>query len=49
MIDSIVIELCALTQVLHGLNDQSLPADVHLEDKSGKTVQPPPKTKRADA
>lgn len=49
MIDSIVIELCALTQVLHGLNDQSLPAESHIEDKSGKTVLPSPKTKRADA
>jgi len=38
MIDTIIIELCALTQILHGLNDQSLPADTHLVDKAGKTV-----------
>jgi len=38
-IDTIVIELMALTQVLHGLNDSNEAAETHLEDKYGNTVK----------
>lgn len=38
-IDTLVIELMAITQVLHGLNDSNEPADTHLEDKYGNTVK----------
>lgn len=46
IVDTIVIELVALTQVLHGLNDNNEPADTHLVDRAGNTVQP---DKPADA
>lgn len=39
LVDTIVIELMALTQVLHGLNDSNEPADTHFEDKYGNTVK----------
>jgi hypothetical protein len=39
MVDSIIIELCALTQVLHGLNDNNEAAETHLTDKAGNTVK----------
>lgn len=38
-IDHIVIELMALTQVLHGLNDSNEPAETHMEDKFGNTLK----------
>jgi len=38
-VDSLVIELMALTQVLHGLNDSNEPAEMHMEDKYGNTVK----------
>lgn len=43
-VDTLVIELMALTQVLHGLNDSNEPADVHFEDKYGNTVKAPEKS-----
>jgi hypothetical protein len=38
MIDTLVIELMAITQVLHGLNDSNEPAETHMEDKFGNKV-----------
>ena len=43
LVDTLVIELMAITQVLHGLNDFNMPADTHLEDKYGNTVKNPDK------
>ena len=39
-IDTLVIELMALTQVLFGMNDSNQPAEIHWEDKFGNTVKP---------
>jgi hypothetical protein len=49
LIDTIVIELMALTQVMHGLNDMNEAADTHLVNKEGKTVSPPSKTPKGHA
>jgi hypothetical protein len=38
-VDTLVIELMALTQVLHGLNDSNEAAATHFEDKYGNTVK----------
>ena len=35
LIDTIIIELTALTQILHGLNDQNEQADTTIQDKQG--------------
>lgn len=39
-VDTLVIELMALTQVLYGLNDSNEPAETHMEDKFGNKVKP---------
>ena len=35
LVDTILIELAALTQILHGLNDQNEQADTTIQDKAG--------------
>lgn len=41
LIDTIIIELAALTQILHGLNDDNEQADTMIQDGTGKAQTVP--------